>query len=113
MRYLIEPRDMGKNISKNININISGKYSQKLIDRAKNSATSVFSTASKRAIKKTAEATDDLIGNKSTDKVTRAIKSKSISPTQTEDTTNNLLEIPKEIYKTNLKIDKKLLITFD
>ena len=54
MRYSVEPRDrifvkgygflsfaksMGKNIGKNISKNLSGKYGQKLLDHAKQSAT--------------------------------------------------------------------------
>ena len=55
---------MGKNIDKNISKNLSGKYSQKLLDHGKQYATDALKTASKRAIQKTAEATDDLIGSK-------------------------------------------------
>ena len=44
--------------------NLSNKYSQKLLDSAKKSATDAIKTASKRAIQKTAEATGDLIGKK-------------------------------------------------
>ena len=44
--------------------NISSKYSQKLIDHAKQSATDALKTVSKRAIQKTAEATGNLIANK-------------------------------------------------
>ena len=51
----------GKNISKNF----SSKYSQKLLDHAKQSATYPHKTAPKSEIQKTAEATADLIGNKS------------------------------------------------
>ena len=58
MRYSIEPRDrryvkgygflsFAKNIAKNIGKNISNKYSQKLVDRAKKSATDTIKTASK------------------------------------------------------------------
>ena len=86
-RYLVQPRDhrifvkgywflifaknMGKNIYKNISENVRGKYSpdmlatcQKLLDHAKQSATNMFKTASKRAIQRTEEATGDLIGRK-------------------------------------------------
>ena len=49
--------------------NMSNKYSQKLVDTAKKSATDAIKTASKRAIQKTAEATGDLIGNKIADKI--------------------------------------------
>ena len=54
MRYSIEPKNMGKNLSK--------KYGQKSLDRAKKSTTDAIKTASKRAIKKSAEATGDLVG---------------------------------------------------
>ena len=43
--------------------NMSNKYSQKLADTAKKSATDAIKTASKRANQKTAEETGDLIGN--------------------------------------------------
>ena len=49
---------------------LSNKYGQKLLDSAKRSTTGAIKTASKRAIKKTAEATGDLIGNKYADKIT-------------------------------------------
>ena len=48
--------------------NLSGKYSLKLLDHAKQSATDAFKTASKRAIHKTTEAAGDLNRNKITDK---------------------------------------------
>ena len=47
-----------------------GKYSQKLLAYAKQSATDTFKTASKRAIEITAEATGDLIGKKNANKIT-------------------------------------------
>ena len=40
--------NMGENIGKNISKILSGKYSQKLLDHAKQSATDAFKTASKR-----------------------------------------------------------------
>ena len=49
---------------------LSNKYSQKLLNSAKISATDAIRTSSKRAIQKTAEATDDLFGNKVADKIT-------------------------------------------
>ena len=54
--------------------NWSGKYSQKLLDHAKQSATDAFKTASKRAIQKTTEAAGDLTGNKITDKTIKVSK---------------------------------------
>ena len=58
-----------KNIVNNIRKNLSRKHSQKLLDHAKQFTTDAFKTASKRAIQKTAKATDDLIGNKIADAV--------------------------------------------
>ena len=64
----------GKNIGKNISKNLSGKYSQKLLDHDKQSATDVFKNASKRVIYKTPQATGDLIGNKIANKITKVLK---------------------------------------
>ena len=54
--------------------NLSSKYSQKCLDHAKQSATDVFKTLSKRVIQKRAEAPSDLIGNKIAYKITRVSK---------------------------------------
>ena len=67
---------MGKNVSKSLN----SKYSQKLLDNAKQSAADAFKIYSKRVIQKIAEATGDLNGNKIADKITRV--SKNISKKQ-------------------------------
>ena len=48
-----------KILSKNISKHLSVKYSQKLLDHAKQSAPDSFKTVSKRAIQKTAKATAD------------------------------------------------------
>ena len=45
-------------------VSLSNKYSQKLLDSAKISITDAIKTASRRLIRKTSEATGDLIGNK-------------------------------------------------
>ena len=55
--------------AKNVGKSLSKKYGKKL-DRAKKPTTDAIKIASKRAIQKTAEATDDLIGNKIADKIT-------------------------------------------
>ena len=52
----------------------SGKYSKKVFDYAKQSATDAFKTASKRAIQRTAKSTGDLIGNKISNKITKCLK---------------------------------------
>ena len=49
---------------------MTGKYSQKLLDHAKESATDALKTSSKRVTQKTAEATGDLIDNKVANKIT-------------------------------------------
>ena len=49
---------------------MSSKYSQKLVDSTRKSAADAVKTVSKRAIRKTAEATGDLIGNKIANKIT-------------------------------------------
>ena len=78
MRYSIEPRErryvkgcgflsfarnIGTHAAKVIK-KMSNKYSQKLADAAKKSATDAIKTASKREIQKIAEETGDLLGNK-------------------------------------------------
>ena len=65
---------MGKNIDKSIRKNLRGKNSQRLLDHAKQSATDVFKTASKRAIQKTAKAAGDLIGNKIANRIIKFSK---------------------------------------
>ena len=63
---------MGKNIYKILN----SKYSQKIIDHAKQPVTVLLKTSSKRMIQKTTEATADLIRNKIADKIARASRVK-------------------------------------
>ena len=77
MRYSIEPRYRiyvkgygSLSFAKNVGKSLSKKYGKKLLDRAKKPTTDAIKIASKRAIQKTAEATDDLIGNKIADKIT-------------------------------------------
>ena len=93
MRYSTEPRNRiyvkgygFLSFAKNMGKSLSNKYGQKLLDSAKKSTTDAIKTASKRAIQKTAEATGDLIGNKSADKIT------SVSKKSAEELTNNKTE---------------------
>ena len=69
--YLSFPRNMDKIVGRNINESFISKYNQKLLDHITQSAIDVLKTSSKKAIQKTADATDDLIGNKIADKITR------------------------------------------
>ena len=71
--FLSFARNIGTHATK-VAKNMSNKYSQKLVDTAKKSTTDAIKTASKRAIRKTAEATGDLVGNKIADKITSASK---------------------------------------
>ena len=91
---------------------MSNKYENNLVDTAKKSATDATKTASKRAIQKTSEATGDLVGNKSPDKITSAFKKSTKKlPTIDEDvelTTHKKRYIsPEERQQT---IDKLRLI---
>ena len=70
---------MGKNISKNF----SGKYSIKLRDYAKESATDALKTSSKIVIRKKSEANGHLIGNKIDDKVTKVSKTSQQNNSET------------------------------
>ena len=69
--FLSFAKNMGENIGKNIRKNLSDKYTQKILDHIKRSATDALKTTSKRVIQKTAEATRDLIGNKIADVVAK------------------------------------------
>ena len=84
---------MGQNVSKSL----SGKYSQKLLDHTKTSGTDVLKTSSKRVIRKTAEATGDLIGNKYANKITKVSKNSQQHSSETV-INENIEEIPRERY---------------
>ena len=75
-RFLSFAKNMGTYATK-VAKNLSNKYVQKLLDSAKRSTTDAIKTASRRAIQKTAEAIDDLIGNKIADKATSVWKKSS------------------------------------
>ena len=93
-------KNICENIGKNISKNLTGKYCQKLLDQAKQSATNVFKTASKRAIQETAEATGDLIRNKTAHKITKVSKDLQQNNSETF-TKENDEEIPRERQKIN------------
>ena len=103
MRHLIEPKDriyvQGSgflSFAKSMGENLSSKYGQKPLDSAKKkSTTDAIKTASKRAIKKTTEATGDFIGNKIADKIISV--SKKSKKTQNNEA-NDGSDTPKERY---------------
>ena len=70
-KFLSFTKKMGRNIGRNKSKNLIGKFSQKHLNHAKQSATDALKTDSKRVIQKTAEATGDFIGNKVADKMTK------------------------------------------
>ena len=91
---------MGKNIGKNISKSLHGKYSQKLLDHVKQSATDALKTSWKRVIPKTADATGGVIGNKIADKITRIRKTspKSNSEKNEEEILRKRYIYPKTKY---------------
>ena len=116
MRYSLEPRDRVYVEGYGFIFfarSMSNRYWKKLLDTAKKSATDAIKTASKRTIQKTAEATGDLIGNKTADKITSISKKPSnisnnddvelttykkrhISPEERQQIINELRLIPKK-----------------
>ena len=99
MRYSIEPR-------KRIYVkgygfmsfarNFSDKYSKSLIDKGIDASKTFVKTAGKRILKKNAEATGDLIGNKIADKITAkpikndVTKERYVSPEERQEIINKL-----------------------
>ena len=88
-RYSVQPRDrifvkgykflsfakcIVQSISKNVSKNLSHKYTQTLLDHAKQSTIDALKTTSKRLIQRVLEATGDLIGNKITNRITKVSK---------------------------------------
>ena len=124
MRYSIEPRYRifvkgyrFLSFAKNIGKNLSDKYSKKLLDTAKKSTADALKTASKRAIQKTAEATDDLTRNKiahelpsndETEDVELTFhKKRYITPEERQQIIDELRLIPKNLKCMILKKDNK------
>ena len=79
MRYSTEPR-FRKYVkgygSLSLARKFGSKYGKKLMDTATKIGIDAAKTASKRVVQKTAEATEDLTGNKIADKINSIIKSK-------------------------------------
>ena len=103
MGYFIEPKDRiyvkgygFLSFAKSKGTHISNKYGEKLLDTANKSTTDAIKTASKRAIKKSEEATGDLTGNKITDEITNV--SKKFSRELQNNKAKGEIEIPEERY---------------
>ena len=73
------------------------KYSQKLLNHAKQSATDAIKTNSKRVIQKTAEAAGYFIGNNIANKITKVSKNSQQNNSETV-TNENDKEKPKERF---------------
>ena len=108
-----------------------GKYSQKLIDHAKQSVENALKTTFQGVVQKTAEATGDLIGNKIADRIKKSSqnvtnehdkeidKERYISSEEKQKINddiswynNIILEYQKNFKDNFLKIKKILKITF-
>ena len=108
--FLSSSKNISKSFGKNICKNISSKYSQKLIDHTKQSATDALKNTTIKAIQKMAEATGDLTGAKIADKITKVSKTSPQNSSETiESETENTgfdMEIAKERYISPLKRQK-------
>ena len=100
---------MGKNIGKNVSKYLCGKYSQQLLDDAKEYATDALKTSLKRVIQKVAEATGDLIDNKIADRITKVSKSSQQDNSETV-TNEHDKEMPKKKIYISRKKGKNLLM---
>ena len=74
--------------------NLGNKYGKNLIDNAAKTGKDFAKTAGKRVVKKSSEATGDLIGNKIADKITSMGKPRSKKQKDDE----NIMEETQEIF---------------
>ena len=93
--FLSFAKNMSKNIRKYISKILSCKYSQKLLDHAKQSATDAFKTASK--IQKSEEAISNLIGIKIGNRILKVSKNSQQNNSETVNNEHDK-ETPKERY---------------
>ena len=100
--FLSFPKNMSKIISKNKSKKLSNKYSQKLFDHTKRSATHALKAASKKKEFKDQEPTGDLICNLIANKITKVSR---YSTQNTSATVEYETEIPKERYISSKKKD--------
>ena len=79
MDFCLLAKNMCENIDGNISKNLSNKYSQKLLDHAKQFGADAFKTASKRTIQETAEGTGGFIVNKIANTILQQNNSETVS----------------------------------
>ena len=95
-------KNMSKIIGKNKSKKLSNKYSQKLFDHTKRSATHALKAASKKKEFKDQEPTGDLICNLIANKITKVSRYSTLN---TSATVEYETEIPKERYISSKKKD--------
>ena len=102
-------KSMKKTIGEKISIILSGKYSQKLFDHAKESATDVFKTISKRTTQETREKTGDFIGNKTADKISDVSRSPPQNSLETVESETENIGFDRERCISAKKCNKLLI----
>ena len=95
--FLSFVKNINKSIGKYRRKTLSGKYSQKILDHAKQSAEDAFKSASKTGIQKRAEATSDLIGNIISYRIIKVLKNSQQDNSETV-TNHYSKEMSKERY---------------
>ena len=100
--FLSFPRNFGNKYGKKLmntaiktGTNFNSKYGKELTDTTIKTGEDFATIAGKKIVRKSAEATGDLIGNKITDKITSASKKSNNEEIESNEVNN---EIPKERY---------------
>ena len=88
MNFCLLLKKMGKNVGKNINKNLRGKYREKSLHHVQPFTTDALECA---------EATDDLINNKTANKIT------AISTSSPQNNAKSEIQITEERYISSLK----------
>ena len=114
-RFLSFAKPMGKNIGKNVSKSLSGKYSQKLLDHAKQSTTDGLKISSKRVIQKQQRQLMIWLEIKSLTKLGQFKKQSQQNNSKTVINENHRddKEIPKERLYIFRKREKKILMIWD
>ena len=95
--FLSFAKNLGRNFGKNISKNLSGRYSQKLLDHAKQSTTNVSKTMSKIVMQKKSRRTGGLSGNDIVDIISKTSKNSKQINSETVLNEHDK-EIPKERF---------------
>ena len=99
---------MSKNVGNKISKILSSRYSHKLLDHAKQSATDALKSTSKKVIQKTVEETGDLIGNKIANKTTKASRTSPQNMLETVTNETEILDLTEKCQKKNKYLHKKV-----